>query len=84
MIEAIAYVLVVLFNVLTFVVFIHVILSWVLPPYHQLRQGLARFVEPMLQPIRNVLPQTGMIDFSPMVLLILLQLLQQLLVQTFL
>ncbi|HLF88707.1 MAG TPA: YggT family protein [Anaerolineales bacterium] len=84
MIEALAYILVLLFNLLSLVVFVHVILSWVMPLDHPVRSGLGRIVEPMLQPIRNILPQTGMIDFSPMILLILLQLLQQLLAQTFL
>ena len=84
MIEALAYILVLLFNLLSLVVFVHVILSWVMPPDHSVRRGLGQIVEPMLQPIRNLLPQTGMIDFSPMILLILLQLLQQLLAQTFL
>lgn len=31
------------------------------------------FLEPVLRPIRNILPRTGAIDFSPLVLIILLQ-----------
>ena len=84
MIQAIAYLLVITFQVLTLVVFVHVLLSWVLSPDHPVRNALGQVVEPLLQPIRNLLPQTGMIDFSPMVLLILLQLLQQLIKNTFL
>ena len=34
--------------------------------------AINRFLEPVLRPIRNVLPNTGQIDFSPLVLLILL------------
>ncbi|HZF46527.1 MAG TPA: YggT family protein [Sphingomonadaceae bacterium] len=30
-------------------------------------------LDPMLNPIRRIMPDTGMIDFSPMVLLILLR-----------
>ena len=71
MVQAIAYVLVIFFQALTLVVFIHVLLSWVLGPDHPVRNALGQVVEPLLQPIRNLLPQTGMIDFSPMVLLIL-------------
>lgn len=59
-------------NVLTIVVFIWVVLSWIMPPYHPLRELLDRIVEPMLEPIRRILPMTGPIDFSPMVLMILI------------
>lgn len=34
---------------------------------------LARLVEPVLQPIRNILPPTGMMDFSPLILLLAIQ-----------
>ena len=35
----------------------------------------------MLAPIRRVMPNTGMIDFSPLVLIIVLQLIQYILVR---
>ena len=35
--------------------------------------AINRFLEPVLRPIRNMLPSTGAIDFSPLVLVILLQ-----------
>jgi YggT family protein len=35
--------------------------------------SINRLLEPILRPIRNVLPQTGAIDFSPLVLIIALQ-----------
>ena len=34
--------------------------------------SIARLFEPVLRPIRRILPDTGAIDFSPMVLLLLL------------
>ncbi len=34
--------------------------------------GINTFLDPVLRPIRNILPQTGAIDFSPLVLIILL------------
>lgn len=34
---------------------------------------LTRLVEPALNPIRRILPQTGMMDFSPLVLLLIIQ-----------
>ena len=35
--------------------------------------------EPVLAPIRRLLPQTGMIDFSPLVVIIVLAIIQQVL-----
>jgi YggT family protein len=35
--------------------------------------SINRLLDPVLRPIRNLLPQTGAIDFSPLVLIILLQ-----------
>lgn len=57
---------------------VYVLMSWFVSPYHPLRQGLGRFVEPFLAPIRNLLPQTGMMDFSPIVLFIILFILESL------
>lgn len=35
--------------------------------------AINRLLDPVLRPIRNILPSTGAIDFSPLVLIILLQ-----------
>ncbi|MBT8388782.1 MAG: YggT family protein [Altererythrobacter sp.] len=37
--------------------------------------SIQRLLDPVLRPIRNVLPQTGAIDFSPLVLIIGMQIL---------
>jgi YggT family protein len=42
-------------------------------------QALSVIIDPFLKPIRRFMPDTGMIDFSPMVLLIGLRILQMLL-----
>jgi YggT family protein len=55
------------------VVIIQTILTYFLSPFHPIRQLIDRFVEPMLTPIRRVLPPLGMLDFSPLVLIILLE-----------
>lgn len=60
------------------ILLVYVLMSWFVSPYHPLRQGLGRFVEPFLAPIRNLLPQTGMMDFSPIVLFIILFILESL------
>ena len=38
----------------------------------QVYSSINALLDPILRPIRNILPQTGAIDFSPMVLIILL------------
>ncbi len=42
-------------------------------------QFLVQLTEPIMAPIRRILPTAGMIDFSPMVALLLIYLLQQML-----
>lgn len=74
-------IIVALARVYIWIVFISVILSWFIrDPYHPLRQGVDNLVRPLLDPIRRILPQTGMIDFSPLVLIILIELVTSLLV----
>lgn len=65
---------------LTLVVFVDVILSFVLNPFHPVRRALDSVVEPMLAPIRRVLPPAGGLDFSPAVLMILIQIIGRVLV----
>jgi len=60
-------------RILILLVFLSVILSYFMDPYHPLRRGLDRLVEPMLTPIRRVVPLVGMIDLSPLVLIILIE-----------
>lgn len=36
-------------------------------PYHPVMQWIFRLTEPVLSPIRNLMPRTGMVDWSPMV-----------------
>jgi YggT family protein len=59
---------------------VDVILSFVLNPFHPVRRALDSVVEPMLAPIRRVLPPAGGLDFSPAVLMILIQIIGRLLV----
>ena len=72
--------IVTLIDVYSFVILIAVILSWVpVNRRHPLIAILHGVTEPVLAPIRRVLPPMGALDLSPMVLLILLQLLKRLL-----
>ncbi|GMV32380.1 MAG: hypothetical protein DCC59_10405 [Chloroflexi bacterium] len=53
------------------------LLSFFLPPYHPVREALERVVGPLLNPIRNLMGNTGGLDFSPLVLILILELLKQ-------
>lgn len=70
----------ILSNVLIGLIFVWVIVSWILPPYHTVREALDRIVEPMLAPIRRVIPMVGMLDLSPMILMIVIELVSRILV----
>ncbi len=67
-------------TVLLMVIIVNAVLSFFLSPYHPVRTALGRVVEPLLAPIRRILPPMGMIDFSPIVLIILVQVLQTFLI----
>lgn len=66
---------------LTVLILADVVVSFVLGPLHPVRRGLDAIVQPLLAPIRRVVPPIGMLDFSPFVLLILVQLLGNLLMR---
>ncbi|MBS0293603.1 MAG: YggT family protein [Proteobacteria bacterium] len=53
---------------------VYAVLSWV-PTRSPIGDVIARLCEPLLQPVRRVLPLVGGIDLSPLVLLVLLQVL---------
>ncbi len=67
-------------NLLIWIVIANVLLSYFVDPYHPIRRALDSIVEPFLAPIRRILPSTGMVDFSPMVLTLLIWLLTRFLI----
>jgi YggT family protein len=67
--------------ILILLVFVSIVLSYFMDPYHPVRRGVDRIVEPMLSPIRRVVPLVGMLDFSPLILIILIQVISGLLVR---
>ena len=80
MAEFIAVFIQLFFTALWLVVVGRVLLSWINPTF----QGpVARFLfettEPLLAPIRRFMPSTGTMDFSPLVLLLILGFIVQLL-----
>jgi YggT family protein len=65
-------------RILLFVVLVDVVLSYFMDPLHPARRTLDRMVEPLLAPIRKLLPKTGQVDLSPVVLMLVLVILNQL------
>ena len=77
-----------LLTILTWIIIIQVILSWLLA-FNILNVGsggvrtvivaLDRLTAPLYRPIRRMLPDFGGIDFSPLVILLLIQVIKKLL-----
>ncbi len=67
-------------RVYTIVIIASVILSYFMSPYHPFRVAIDRLVEPLLSPIRRVMPSLGGLDFSPLALIILIQIAEYILV----
>ena len=66
-----------LIDLYSVVVLVRVVLSWVpLDPRNPLATMVRSVTDPVLAPIRQLLPPMGGLDLSPMVLLIALQVLQ--------
>ncbi len=69
--------LIVLLDVYSMIVLGAVIASWVqIPPDNPIGNFLYSMTEPLLGPIRSVLPDMGGLDFSPLVLLFALRMLR--------
>ena len=67
-------------EVLTIAIFLRIILSWFSPgPTNILVNILYQVTEPILAPLRRIIPKVGLLDFSPMVAIVLLQLIAYLL-----
>lgn len=64
-------------------VIVKVMISYFVSPYYPARQYVDRLVEPLLYPIRRYIPPIGMFDFSPLVLIIIVQIIASLLIRLF-
>ncbi len=73
-----------LIQLFTLLVVVDVLLSYFMDPYHPVKRTLDRVVEPFLRPIRRVVPPVGMMDFSPLVLIVALQIIGSILLRVFL
>ena len=62
------------------IVIVSAILSFFLPPFHPVREALGRIVDPFLNPIRSVVPMAGTMDFSPLILIIAVEVISRILI----
>jgi YggT family protein len=60
-------------RLLALMIIVNVVLSYFISPYHPVKSALNRILEPMLTPIRKVVKPIQGIDFSPLILIITLQ-----------
>ena len=77
-----------LLTILTWIIIIQVILSWLFAfnvlntnsaGVRTIALALERITAPLYRPIRRIMPDFGGIDFSPLVILILIQVIKRLL-----
>jgi len=55
------------------VILLKVILSYFMDPYHPFRQSVDQLIDPLLKPIRQIIPTVGRFDLSPIILIILVE-----------
>jgi len=67
-------------NVFSIFIVIYSLLSFILAPTSSVRQAMAQVVEPLLTPIRKIVPVIGGLDFSPLILMVLVQVVGSLLI----
>jgi len=68
-------------NILIVLVIVDSVVSFFLDPYHPVRTTLDRLVNPLLAPIRRFVPLIGMLDLSPLILIILIEILSGVLIK---
>ena len=79
-----------LLDVAFMILLVHVIMSWLInfnvlnlgqPLVASIWDGLTRLLEPVYQPIRRVLPNTGALDLAPLVAFIIIIILRDIVVR---
>ena len=74
-------ILLLILDVIWFIMIVHIIMSWLInfqvlnlrqPIVAQIWDGLNRLLQPVYEPIRRILPNTGAIDLAPLVAFIII------------
>lgn len=74
-----------LFQIFSFLILARVIISWVRPnPYHPTWGPIIRVIfqvtDPIMEPVRRLMPPMGGLDFSPIIVLLGLDILRRLII----
>jgi len=70
-------------NIYLWIIFARAILSWVNPdPYNPIVQFLYKVTEPVLYPIRRMMPYGVGIDFSPLIVILVIYFIRGFVVKT--
>ena len=70
-----------IFTILMYFIVIYTLLTFFLDPFHPVRRTMAKIAEPMLLPIRKLIPPLSGFDVSPIILIILIQLVSAIVVR---
>ncbi len=69
-----------LFMALNIAILARILLTWIpIDPYHPIVRILTQITEPILGPARRIIPPIGGMDFSPIIVLFLLSIVERLL-----
>ena len=72
-------VLALVINILNLLILARVVISWLRPdPTNPIVNFIYQATEPILEPIRRILPPSGGVDFSPLVVFVILMFVQRL------
>lgn len=72
--DAFAAILQIFLELYSLIILARVLMSWVnIDPYSPVARVIYDMTEPLLAPVRNMMPTAGGLDFSPIVVLILLR-----------
>ena len=74
------------FSTLSFLIFARVILSWIRispydPKWGQIVTTIYQLTDPIIEPVRRILPPMGGLDFSPIIVLFLLNMLRNFIIR---
>ena len=70
-----------LFRLYELLILVRVLFSWIRPdPYNPIVRVVHQLTDPVMEPLRRIIPPMGMVDITPIVALILISIIQQLVV----
>ncbi|MCC7353438.1 MAG: YggT family protein [Anaerolineae bacterium] len=75
------YIINLVFQIISLAIIARALISWFpISPYHPVVTLLNQITEPFLAPLRRLLPSAGGMDLSPLVAIILLQVIERILI----